>query len=154
MNTRPCNFRPTVLILSALFYFGCDVVDPTLLSGPIEEGVSSTDLINASVVVFQTQGYTMVTADREAGVVTTAWRDESSFAGQVFLETFRRTRASVVVDFYTKQVTIQMTKQVKEGDTPWRNDDLSGKDHGMAQEILTEIQSRAREIQRRSGGGN
>ena len=154
MNTRPCNFRPTVLILSALFYFGCDVVDPTLLSGPIEEGVSSTDLINASVVVFQTQGYTVVTADREAGVVTTAWRDESSFAGQVFLETFRRTRASVVVDFYTKQVTIQMTKQVKEGDTPWRNDDLSGKDHGMAQEILTEIQSRAREIQRRSGGGN
>ena len=154
MNTRPCNFRPTLLILSALFYVGCDVVDPTLLSGPIEEGVSSSDLINASVVVLQTQGYTVVTADREAGVVTTAWRDESSFAGQVFLETSRRTRVSVVVDFYTKHVTIQMTKQVKEGDTSWRNDDLSGKDHGMAQEILTELQSRAREIQRRSGGGN
>ena len=139
MNTRPCNFRPVLLILFALFYFGCDVVGPTLLSGPIEEGVSSTDLINVSVVVLQTQGYTVVTADREAGVVTTAWRDESSFAGQVFLETSRRTRVSVVVDFYTKHVTIQMTKQVKEGDTSWRNDDLSGKDHGMAQEILTEI---------------
>ena len=154
MNTRPCNFRPTLLILFALFYVGCDVVDPTLLSGPIEEGVSSTDLINVSVVVLQTQGYTVVTADREAGVVTTAWRDESSFAGEVLLETSRRTQVSVVVDFYTKHVSVQMTKQVKEGGIPWRNDDLSGKDHGMAQEILTEIQSRAREIQRRSGGGN
>ena len=151
MGARSGMFR-SMLAAVAILCYGCDVVDPTLLSGPVEEGVSSADLINASVVVLQTQGYTVVAADREAGVVTTAWRDESSFAGQVFLETSRRTRISVVVDFYSKNVTVQMTKQVKEGDTPWRNDDLSGKDHGVAQDILAEIQERARDISNKTRG--
>jgi len=84
--------------------------------------------------------------DREIGLVTTGWRDASSFAGQVFLETSHRTRISVVVDFQANQVNVQMTKQVQEGDNPWRNDDLSGSDYRDAQEILNAIQESVRDM--------
>ena len=146
MANKYKTIRLGLLVFLATQCFGCDVVDPTLVGGSVEEGASAADLVNASVVVLTTHGYTIVTVDREIGLVTTAWRDASSFAGQVFLDTSHRTRISVVVDFQANQVNVQMTKQVKEGDNPWRNDDLSGSDHRDAQEILNAIQESVRDM--------
>ena len=125
---------------------GCDVVAPSLLTGAALEGVSPEVFVNASVSVLHDQGYTVVVADRAGGIVTTDWRDESSFAGQVFLELSHRTRISVVVDFATLELKVQMTKQKKEGDLPWRNDGLSDNDRERMRAVLELIQSRARAI--------
>ena len=122
---------------------GCDVVQPTLLSGPLDENVDAGRLLNASVAVLQRQGYTVTAASPTAGLVTTAWRDESSFAEQVLMDRSYRTRISVVVDMLTRHLSVQMTKQVKDGDLPWRNHDLSGGDRRRAQNILSQIQARA-----------
>ncbi|MDP6116872.1 MAG: hypothetical protein QGG53_33840 [Planctomycetota bacterium] len=140
-----------ILILLPVALAGCDVVDPTLIGGPVADGAPAGQLINASVTVLQEQGYTVIAADSEAGIVTTDWRDESSFAGQIFLDESHRSRISVVVDFYSNSLTVQMTKQIKDGDAPWRNDGLSGKDRDRIQTILLQIQSRARAIQEQSG---
>jgi uncharacterized lipoprotein len=136
------GYRWLVMVL-ALVTAGCDVVAPTLLSGPIAEDVDAGRLVNASVVVLQQQGYTVLAADADAGLVTTDWRDESSFSDQVFLDRSYRTRISVVIDAYTRNLTVQMTKQVKDGDMPWRNHDLSSGDRSRAQSILATIQTRA-----------
>ncbi len=117
-------FTPILLLF---ILAGCDVVDPTLIGGPVVEGVTAGELINASVTVLQEQGYTVISADREVGVVTTDWRDESSFVDQHLLDESHRSRVSVVVDFYSNTLTVQMTKQIKDGGNSWRNDGLSGK---------------------------
>jgi uncharacterized lipoprotein len=132
-----------LILVSFLALIGCDVVDSTLLSGPIGGGVEANHLLNASVVVLQQQGYAVLTADQAAGLVTTDWRDESSYSDQVFLDRSYRTRVSVVVDGLDRNLTVQMTKQVKDGDHPWRNHDLSGNDYRRAQTILSMIQTRA-----------
>ena len=133
------------------FAIGCDVVDPTSLTGPIEN-ISPEALINATVSVLHEEGYTIATADHVAGVVTTAWRDESSFASQAFLDISRRTRISVVIDFSTYEISVQMTKQKKDSDDPWRNDDLSNSDRDRLQSILSRIQARAKNVAQREGG--
>jgi uncharacterized lipoprotein len=132
-----------LLLVFCLGLIGCDVVDSTLVSGPIAGDVEADRLLNASVVVLQQQGYAVLTADRAVGLVTTDWRDESSFSDQVFLDRSYRTRVSVVVDGLDRALTVQMTKQVKDGDHPWRNHDLSGNDYRRAQTILSMIQTRA-----------
>jgi len=142
--------RIWIPILLVALLVGCDVVEPTLLTGSVEE-ISSEAFVNAAVSVLHEEGYTVVTADRLAGVVTTDWRDESSFAGQVLLDTSKRTRISVVMDFFTLELKVQMTKQKADGDLPWRNDDLSNGDRSRMQNILSRIQSRARAIQAQEG---
>ena len=137
-------FLASILILSLA---GCDVVGPTLLTGPVAGDASTDAVINASVSVLQQEGYTVITADRNTGVVTTDWRAESSYAGQIFLDTSRRTRISLVLDFFTDQIQVQMTKQKKEGESPWRNDDLSDNDRSQMQIILNRVQERALAIQ-------
>jgi len=118
-----------------------------MITGSVVEDVSPDALVNASVSVLQSQGYTVIIADRAGGVVTTDWRDESSFAGQVFLDRSHRTRISVVVDFSTSELKVQMTKQKKEGDLPWRNEDLSDGDRARMRSILEMIQSRAQTLE-------
>ena len=135
-----------ILMALLLAASACDVVDPTLIGGPISPDTPPGELVNATVVVLQTNGYTLEMIDRESGVVTTAWRDESSFMGQVFLEESHRTRISVVVDFLGGNVSVQMTKQVRDGENPWRNDDLSGGDRRRVEGILAQIQERARAL--------
>ncbi len=135
-----------ILMILLLAVAACDVVDPTLIGGPVSPDATPGELVNATVVVLRTNGYTMDMIDRESGVVTTAWRDESSFMGQVFLDESHRTRISVVVDFFAGNVSVQMTKQVRDGEAPWRNDDLSGGDRRRVEGILAQIQERARAI--------
>ena len=132
-----------LLLIFSMALTGCDVVDPTLLSGPIAADVEDDRLLNASVVILQQQGYAVLTADRAAGLVTTDWRDESSFSDQVFLNRSYRTRVSVVIDGLDRNLTVQMTKQVKEGDFPWRSHDLSGSDNRRARNILSMILAKA-----------
>ena len=139
--------RPYVLIFLMPVLAGCDVVAPTLLTGPTVEGVSPEAFVNASVSVLHENGYTVITADRRSGVVTTDWRAESSFVGQALLDLSRRTRVSVVVDFYTHELKVQMTKQKKEGGLPWRNDGLSNDDRERMQVMLDQIRTRAGAIQ-------
>lgn len=135
--------------LLALCLVGCDVVEPSLLTGSVQE-ISSGAFVNATVSVLYEEGYTVDTADQQAGLVTTHWRDESSYASQNFLDRSRRTRISVVFDFFTKHVKVQMTKQKKEGDDPWRNDGLSDNDRNRMQSILGRIQERAQAISQAS----
>ena len=139
--------RPYMLFFLMPVLVGCDVVAPTLLTGPAAEGVSAEAFVNASVSVLHDHGYTVVTADRRSGVVTTDWRDESSFASQAFLDLSRRTRISVVIDFYTHELKVQMTKQKKEGELPWRNDGLSNDDRKRMQVMLDQIRTRSGAIQ-------
>lgn len=146
--------RAHILLVLLLVLAACDVVDPTLIGGPVSPGATPGELVNATVVVLQTNGYTLDMIDRESGVVTTAWRDESSFMGQIFLEESHRTRISVVVDFFAGNVSVQMTKQVRDGEAPWRNDDLSGGDRRRVEGILTQIQERARAIQERQASSS
>ncbi|MGA1197078.1 MAG: hypothetical protein ACO36I_11345 [Candidatus Latescibacterota bacterium] len=131
--------------LLPLFLIGCDVVEPSLLTGSVAE-ISPGSFINATVSILYEEGYTVDSVDREAGLVTSHWRDESSYASQNFLDRSRRTRISVVFDFYTQSVKVQMTKQKKEGDDPWRNDGLSDNDRNRMQVILSRIQERAQYI--------
>lgn len=136
-------FKPMLLFFAMA---GCGVIDPTLINGPVSEGITPGELLNAAVVTLQEQGYTVIVADREGGVVTTDWRDESSAVDRILLGEFHRTRVSVTVDFYTRNVAVQMTRQIKEGDSPWRNEGLSNGDRTRIQNILSRIQSRARAV--------
>lgn len=131
--------------LLPLLFVGCNVVEPSLLSGSVQE-ISPGSFVNATVSILYEEGYTVDTVDQEAGLVTSHWRDESSFASQNILDRSRRTRISVVYDFYTKNVKVQMTKQKKEGDAPWRNDGLSQNDRNRMQVILSRIQERSMAI--------
>ena len=124
---------------------GCDVVDPTTLTGGVEK-IAPEAFVNATVAILTEEGYTIATADHVAGLVTTEWRDESSFASQAFLNISRRTRISVVIDFQSYQVNVQMTKQKKDSEDPWRNDGLSNDDRNRMQSILRRIQDRARAV--------
>jgi uncharacterized lipoprotein len=128
--------------LLPLFLIGCDVVEPSLLTGSVSE-ISPGSFVNTTVSILYEEGYTVDSVDKEAGLVTSHWRDESSFASQNLLDRSHRTRISVVFDFYTKNVKVQMTKQKKEGEDPWRNDGLSDNDRNRMQVILSRIQERA-----------
>ena len=134
--------KARILCLLPLLFLGCDVVQPSLLTGSVEE-ISPSSFVNATVSILYEEGYTVDSVDKEAGLVTSHWRDESSYASQNFLDRSRRTRISVVFDFYTKNVKVQMTKQKKEGDDPWRNDGLSDNDRNRMQVILSRIQERS-----------
>ncbi len=133
------------------FAMGCDVVDPVSISGSVEQ-ISPDAFANATVSILHEEGYTIETVDPVAGVVTTGWRDESSYASQTFLDVSRRTRISVVMDFFTHDVNVQMTKQKRSSEDPWRNDGLSGADRDRLQLILTRIQERIRLIAQREAG--
>ena len=138
-----------VMILLLLgFALGCNVVDPVSISGSVE-GVSPEAFANAAVSILHEEGYTIETVDPVAGVVTTAWRDESSYASQTFFDVSRRTRISVVMDFYTHEVNVQMTKQKRGSEDPWRNDGLSDADRDRLRLILMRIQERVRLIAQR-----
>ena len=108
-------------------------------------------LPNAVVTILHKEGYTVETVDPIAGVVTTGWRDESSYASQTFLDVSRRTRISVVMDFLTHEVNVQMTRQKRSSEDPWRNDGLSDADRDRLQLILARIQERIRLIAQREG---
>ena len=92
----------TILLLLG-FALGCNVVDPVSISGSVE-GVSPEAFANAAVSILHEEGYTVETVDPVAGVVTTAWRYESSYASQTFFDVSRRSRISVVMDFFTHEV--------------------------------------------------
>lgn len=139
-----------VWILLPFLMVGCDVVEPSLLTGSVAE-ISPGSFINATVSVLYEEGFTVDSVDKDAGLVTTHWRDGSSYASQNFLDRSRRTRISVVFDFFTKNVKVQMTKQKKEGDDPWRNDGLSDNDRNLMQVILGRIQERAMAISGQEG---
>jgi len=128
--------------LLPVLFIACDVVEPSLLTGSVAE-ISSGSYVNATVSILYEEGYTVDSVDKEAGLVTSHWRDESSYAGQNFLDQSHRSSISVVYDFYTKNEKVQMTKQKKEGDDPWRNDGLSDNDRNRMQSILSRIQERA-----------
>ena len=136
-------FTPILLLFT---FIGCDIIDPILVSGLIAADVTTGELLNASAVVLQQQGYTVLAADRDAGIVTTAWRDQSSFVDQVLLERSYRTRISVVVDLFTRNVSVQIIRQVKDTGAPWRNDILTYEDRSRVQTILSQILFRARAI--------
>ena len=140
-----------VMILFLLgFSLGCNVVDPVSISGSVEK-ISPEAFANATVTVLHEEGYTIETVDPLVGVVTTHWRDESSFASQTFLDASRRTRISVVMDFFSGEVNVQMTKQKKDSANPWRNDELSDADRDRLRLILVRIQERIRLIAQREG---
>lgn len=123
----------------------CDVVRPTTLTGPVSD-VGPQALTNASVVVLSQEGYTIETADAASGFITTAWRAESSFAGQHLLGVSRRKRVSVIYDLVTGEVIVQMTRQKRDDGDAWRTDGLSGDDRLELDRILARIQDRARLI--------
>ena len=137
-----------ILFILASLVMGCNVVDPTLLSGPVED-IPPENFVNATVSILSEEGYTIQTVDHVAGLVTTEWRDESSYVSQSFWDVSRRTRISVVLDFYTHNVNVQMTKQKRDSDDPWRNDGLSNTDRDRMKLILVRIQERARAITQR-----
>lgn len=134
-----------VMLMAMGLAMGCDVVDPTTLTGAVEK-IAPETFVNATVTILTEEGYTIATSDHVAGLVTTEWRDESSFASQAFLNISRRTRISVVIDFQSYEVNVQMTKQKKDGEDPWRNDGLSNGDRNRMQSILRRIQDRARAV--------
>jgi len=127
---------------------GCSVVGPTSLSGPVEE-IPREAFVNAAVSILHEEGYTVEAVDHVAGLVTTEWRDESSYASQAFWDVSRRTRIAVVLDFYTYNINVQMTKQKRGNEDPWRNDGLSNSDRDRMKLILVRIQERARAIDQR-----
>ena len=139
----------TILLLLG-FSLGCNVVDPVSISGSVEK-ISSVAFANATVTILHEEGYTVETVDPRAGVVTTGWRYESSYASQTFFDVSRRSRISVVMDFFTHGVNVQMTKQKRSGDDPWRNNGLSDADRDQLQLILARIQERIRLIAQREG---
>lgn len=129
---------------------GCNVVDPVSISGAVEK-ISPAAFANATVTILHEEGYTVETVDPIAGVVTTGWRYESSYASQTFFDISRRTRISVVMDFFTQEVNVQLTKQKRSGDDPWRNNGLSDADRDRLRLILVRIQERIRLIAQREG---
>ncbi len=132
------------------FSLGCNVVDPVSISGSVEK-ISPVAFANATVTILHEEGYTVETVDPMAGVVTTGWRHESSYASQTFLDVSRRTRISVVMDFFTQEINVQMTKQKRSSEDPWRNDGLSDADRDRLRLILARIQERVRLIAQREG---
>ena len=137
----------TILLLLG-FSLGCNVVDHVSISGSVEK-ISPEAFANAAVTILHEEGYTVETVDPVAGVVTTGWRDESSYASQTFLDVSRRTRISVVMDFFTQEINVQMTKQKRSSEDPWRNDGLSDADRDRLRLILARIQERIRFIAQR-----
>ena len=87
------SMKYVVILLLLGFLLSCNVVDPVSLSGAVEK-ISPEAFANATVTILHEEGYTIETVDPVAGVVTTAWRDESSYASQTFLDVSRRTRIS------------------------------------------------------------
>ncbi|MCY3682623.1 MAG: hypothetical protein OXH16_14570 [Gemmatimonadetes bacterium] len=138
------------ILLLLGFALGCNVVDPVSISGSVEK-ISPEVFANAAVTILHEEGYTIETVDPVAGVVTTGWRDESSYASQTFFDVSRRTRISVVMDFFTQEINVQMTKQKRSSEDPWRNDGLSGADRDRLRLILVRIQERIRLIAEREG---
>ena len=139
----------TILFLLG-FSLGCNVVDPVSISGSVEE-ISPVAFANAAVTILHEEGYTVEAVDPMAGVVTTGWRYESSYASQTFFDVSRRSRISVVMDFFTHEVNVQMTKQKRSGDDPWRNNGLSDADRDRLRLLLARIQERIRLIAQREG---
>ena len=139
-----------VIFFCLSFALGCNVVDPVSISGSVEK-ISPAAFANATVTILHEEGYTVETVDPIAGVVTTGWRHESSYASQTFFDISRRTRISVVMDFFTQEVNVQMTKQKRSGDDPWRNNGLSDADRDRLRLILVRIQERIRLIAQREG---
>ncbi|MYB55605.1 MAG: hypothetical protein F4X51_04355 [Gemmatimonadetes bacterium] len=140
--------RYVTILLFLGFSLGCNVVDPVSISGSVEK-ISPEAFANAAVTILHEEGYTVETVDPVAGVVTTGWRDESSYASQTFLDVSRRTRISVVMDFFTQEINVQMTKQKRSSEDPWRNDGLSDADRDRLRLILARIQERIRFIAQR-----
>lgn len=140
----------TILLLLG-FALGCNVVDPVSISGSVEK-ISPVAFANATVTILHEEGYTVETVDPMAGVVTTGWRYESSYASQTFFDVSRRSRISVVMDFFTHEINVQLTKQKRSGDDPWRNNGLSDADRDRLQLILVRIQERIRLIAQHEEG--
>ena len=140
-----------VIFFLLSFSMGCNVVDPVSISGSVEK-ISPEAFANATVTILHEEGYTVETVDPVAGVVTTGWRHESSYASQTFFDVSRRTRISVVMDFFTQEINVQMTKQKRSGDDPWRNNGLSDADRDRLRLILARIQERIRLIAEREEG--
>ncbi len=134
------------------FVVSCDVVRPSSVTAPVED-VNPDALVNAAVVILSNEGYTIETAEPATGVITTGWREESSFVSQNFLGVSRRKRVSVIYDLLSGEVSVQMTKQKKEDDQAWRTDGLSGDDRDEMDRILTRIQERAVLIQTAASSG-
>ena len=139
------------LLLLLSFSLSCNVVDPVSISGSVEK-ISPVAFANAAVSILHEEGYTIETVDPLIGVVTTHWRDESSYASQTFLDASRRTRISVVMDFFANEVNVQMTRQKKDSANPWRNDGLSDADRDWLELLLARIQERIRLISQREAG--
>ena len=139
-----------VIFFLLSFSMGCNVVDPVSISGSVEK-ISPEAFANATVTILHEEGYTVETVDPVAGVVTTGWRHESSYVSQTFFDVSRRTRISVVMDFFTQEINVQMTKQKRSGDDPWRNNGLSDADRDRLRLILARIQERIRLIVQREG---
>ena len=139
-----------VIFFLLSFSMGCNVVDPVSISGSVEK-ISPEAFANATVTILHEEGYTIETVDPVAGVVTTGWRHESSYVSQTFFDVSRRTRISVVMDFFTQEINVQMTKQKRSGDDPWRNNGLSDTDRDRLRLILARIQERIRLIAQREG---
>jgi hypothetical protein len=123
----------------------CDVVRPTTITAPVDD-VTPDALVNASIVILTQEGYTIATAEATSGLITTEWREESSFASQHLLGISRRKRVSIIYDLLTGQVTVQMTKQKMEDNHAWRTDGLSGNDRDELDRILGRVQERAQLI--------
>lgn len=127
------------LILAAA---ACDIVEPSLVTSPVTADVSSEEILNTAAVVLLREGYTVEALDTRAGILATSWLDESSYADQVFLDMSRRSRIAIVFDLRLRQLDVQMTVQKKDGDLPWRNDDLSGGERRRLDQIVASIQDR------------
>lgn len=134
--------RAGVIMVLLTGLAGCDVVAPTRLTSPIGNDASPASVLNAAAVVLQREGYTIAALEPEIGVLSTGWLDETSYADQVFFETSRRSRVSVVLDFLQGQLDVQMTVQKKEYDLPWRNDDLNGGERRRLEGMVEAIQGR------------
>lgn len=133
---------------------GCDAASPRNITGSVVEDVDPDVLMNAAVVVLIKNKFSIATSDAAAGLVTTNWRSETSWADQVMWGQAYQIRATVVVDFFSNEVTVQMERQVKEyldeGEySPWRTVGVHKEDKQLAKLILTEIQLKAHDIQDR-----
>lgn len=134
------------LMLLLTVVISCDVVRPTTIMAPVED-VAPDALVNASIVILTQEGYTISTAEASSGLITTDWREESSFVSQNLLGVSRRKRVSIIYDLLSGHVSVQMTKQKKEEGHAWRTDGLSGDDRNEMARILTRVQERAQLIQ-------
>jgi hypothetical protein len=130
------------ILFAVLALAACDVVAPSRVTAPIESDATPMSILNAAAVVLLREGYAVAALEPDVGILTTGWQDETSFSDQVFLDTSRRSRISVVLDFNLRQLDVQMTVQKKDADYPWRNDDLSGRERNRLTSIVEAIQDR------------